>query len=1783
MPQQFTQEDIDYMVAHGIDPSTAQIVQPPAQNIGTGQTIASTLKAHGGGLVGGGVGTLGGLAAASWLLGPEAGIPATIAASLAGGTIGGAAGGYVGQKAQEAITPEETYARLQQEAQAAQEANPKTALATDIIAGSLAAGGRPTADVFRAGKGLIGKLGGEELSEAAKKALASTAIGAAVNPAIQTGMSLAQGQGIPSAGDLAASAAGGAIFSKQFKWANKLTGHIEPSAETTDSTPEQPAPLKDEPLGDIITPYTKIDERTGNYAIGNKQIKNLYLRSEGILKTIPKDADPVTKAELQTYNDDIRKINDYDMMRDYLHRNEMGEMAKRKIFTESPTSGLENAQEELPARWTDPHLADEPAPEISSAEPISKALRPTVAPVSNNAKDFTAAKIEDFANQGMRSGVAREEVMPKVNPVVEAAKVRDRAARQDNTQPKTPAELAAEQFEQKGNVNAMPVSEHGDFGIEHILHPAVKDDETGKVYGNPSDAGTVHYTIRERNNIKQGEDGFVTSTGRFLNRDRAVAVAKQAGQLTDKAKLPSERFIFGLDTAHLKRGYHDFNTMTRDPSNSPLSDYNRYQELVKQLSASKDMNATIGLQQELHNIMNKYGGNPPPRYPEGHVLMPVAIQHHITTGKATTGSILQALANTENHPFQEVAKHLLNIADTKSLGVKWQHDNTLDQMNSAASSKYGTNRSHYSPSSDVVRVSTGAAGDARVVIEEAVHSLTSKKIPHFSGQGYEYHQKLLAYLQKKGGNETVKNIIRTYLDTAKALKIEKELFEDEKDPMGRNLLRGKGLAGNADKSASEIRGVSSSTGYAMGNLDEFIAQAIKNPDFQRVLAKIKVNGHENVLSKLFRHIAEMLGWKGEKDGTMLQRVLGHSDELIAQNSPDVLTDEAGEAYRTSYDNVIEPMTKMDRSKYMEATDKLSPSDSTEDKLTELRDIFNKQGHFSKSQIDALVNHQKLFYQQRGEGLFNKPPSSAPPTAKSSTPDDPHMGKFGNLFRAMIDKISDIPHPTARYLAGAFKKTLNEREQLRGQWTNSILSTAKKYDLSDGDKKMLSKVADYENMNKKSGMFMLKNNAQRQAYLAERKAHDEAGKLQQKYNIPVYDKSGVPRAIKLDPFHHAWTMEPKVVDILKTGTDVKAIEQYHQDFLDNAIKNYHQTPVKAEALWQELRSNTQGSSKNNAPNMEHFAGSRIAQGIPLPESMRRADWLRNQEVYYNRLALNHAYYHNVESDPKVLGVLNVNKDPWNKPIAPDPDGSLAGNAAVRHQLDEFHGEKGGAMEHNENAISAMATGLAIASPGLEIHKVISNIVGAFSTADNPVQFAKMLGSAVSNIRDGYQHSIDNGITHMTANGTAKMLDQNSTFAERLQGLAQGVRNLTTAGGLTTKFNDGLMQAGMEYLIPSKIEKANSGNKQARDFLANLDPDYTPGKKYSPEDVNKLASLAVGYIHGTGDGRSLPAWMTHDSEVSGFFKLAHWSISQTNRFMKDIYKPATQGEYAPLVMSIFGSAIGGYMIKEMREKLQGKKYQLPDLEDIANSERGLSGNAGLLAYNAIAASQYAGFGGILSQIARYPFDIAYKSQPQGAMFPLDEITSDVANTISEAATAAANDPHVNWLHLTQNVFEHLLKTDFTLARMAINQGINNGLITGLPAEKKILGDKLQNLRKFQMTSGLPFNSMDEGTNPYMNIEQKRFHMETDPQKAVAMLPDMIDTIIQKYSDNPDIMMGKLKALKDSSYPSMPDMENYPLEFHKYMNYLNRQEEGKGNEFLRDFITRKTINSIKSSVVP
>jgi len=798
------------------------------------------------------------------------------------------------------------------------------------------------------------------------------------------------------------------------------------------------------------------------------------------------------------------------------------------------------------------------------------------------------------------------------------------------------------------------------------------------------------------------------------------------------------------------------------------------------------------------------------------------------------------------------------------------------------------------------------------------------------------------------------------------------------------------------------------------------------------------------------------------------------------------------------------------------------------------------------------------------------------------------GIVGRAFEDTVNKIrqNKVNPEGANKFADAVVNTHNDKDAFNGQWTQPIIARGRGF---SGTQEERMQQAAYWQLTHKAvpPSSMFRTPEEYQHFVQTHKTIKNIADTHIAMKEPVMDANSNKRLMRKDPNYWPTPPAPKVIETMADSTKSAQQEAYHNSFVD-FNKRLGMNGAEAEKAWTNFREGLAQLHNSQVGSADYFNASRRAHNSSLPPEMTIKGFTRAMSSYTARMAADMSAYKNIESNHEVLAALGQTHDAWGSPVKPDPSGrSIAGDPSVQAAMDEIRGERGGTMQqHIENKASGLFTAFFI-GPQTQPHRSISDLfTSAAHYASNPYQMVRNLASTVSGYKEGFDHAMKGGAIKDSALHLRDFFDRNLTAAERIQALTASVRR-AYGSEFVDHLNAGMLQTMFEkHVIPETIDKANMEDMSAMQRLRKLDPQWNKGKTYSPEEQQQLASRLIGYVHGTGDARTMPPWMIHDSEISGFFRLFHWGVSQTNRFFSEIVTPAKNGNIGPLFNALLGGVAGGLAIKEMRELIGGKKGQIPSLKEMAaNPNGGILGNKSLLGYELISALSYTGFGGMLSTISKLPVDWIYKNTSQGATFPLDEVISDTGKTISDFTTAAANDPHFDWFDATKMFWEHMLTTNFQLGRVLYNQALNTGLFNGTPeASRKALADKLGELRRFRMVINTPYAETGEPSNPYMNIEQKKFHLEEDPMKAVQMLPGMIATIMQKYGDNPDVMMEKIKALKQSQYATMPSLETLPLQAMKYIGYLQQKEGPEyANAALMDFMRHKMLNEAKASVVP
>jgi hypothetical protein len=124
----------------------------------------------------------------------------------------------------------------------------------------------------------------------------------------------------------------------------------------------------------------------------------------------------------------------------------------------------------------------------------------------------------------------------------------------------------------------------------------------------------------------------------------------------------------------------------------------------------------------------------------------------------------------------------------------------------------------------------------------------------------------------------------------------------------------------------------------------------------------------------------------------------------------------------------------------------------------------------------------------------------------------------------------------------------------------------------------------------------------------------------------------------------------------------------------------------------------------------------------------------------------------------------------------------------------------------------------------------------------------------------------------------------------------------------------------------------------------------------------------------------------------------------------------------------------------------------------------------------------------------------------------------------------------------------------------------------------------LRLFEEMTGEPSTgSLGFRANELMNRDVKKFKRTENIQEAAELLPKIIEDMKQRYGDKPELLMSKIKGLKQNSYQTMPNPEIRPQKFVEYYNYLvNVLGEKEAQEKLQNYLKQNAINKAKSSAL-
>jgi len=784
-----------------------------------------------------------------------------------------------------------------------------------------------------------------------------------------------------------------------------------------------------------------------------------------------------------------------------------------------------------------------------------------------------------------------------------------------------------------------------------------------------------------------------------------------------------------------------------------------------------------------------------------------------------------------------------------------------------------------------------------------------------------------------------------------------------------------------------------------------------------------------------------------------------------------------------------------------------------------------------------------------------------------------VSKLGRLLTPVLENI-ERKGPIGKKVANGIREALDVSEEGKGAFDNIYRKSLSR--LNSKEKQELRDILyDEDVRHVATNVDALLPNV-RAAYMDIRRAYNMAATKQKGAGQPVFDyNTGTYRERGINPLYFSHIPSVEVMQELTTkGAKFDTLKKEYLDYATS--KELHgnkaYSPEKAlEAFNGMLEQWTAG----NTSSKPSFGATRLAEGLGLPKSWLEKDLGRLLDRYSTRFFKDRAWHDVIEKDNELSLLLGSKEDAWGRQREKiEGVESLRGDEDVENALQQILGNNK-PKSPNQDAIAKVVNSV-IMGPLTTLGNTISTTVG-MSKYYRPGQQLDNL-SSIKNFSKALNNSFETGLNKAHLISTEELLQPANLFAENATKLANTI-NRWTGREWGEQMNRAIGQAQAETIIALKANEAQMGDSGANEFLTRLanERDWT---RLSRE---QLASRLAKRVEGTYDIRGLPQWII-DSGVAPYFKLSRWSIQTLNNFREDVIGQAKKGNYTPLITSLFGSAVGGMILQELRENITGKQANVASFKEIEEAKNDKV-KWDQMTYKLASAAAYAGFAGIGSDLLRATLDKWHGNKPQTISVPMMEVGFDLADKILDAAQAIREGEDVAGVAI--KFHEELLKNHVQVARIMMD---NVARVEGKDSERGrdfIATQDRNSLRKWKMLQDMPYQdrtAMPEQANPFVGRKEKSFKKEANMEEAGKKLEGILTHYLDRYGDQPDVLKDKLRSLKQNSFQTMPNLERDVARFGQYYLYLKETKGQKeADRIVKDYVQQNMINRAKTQMVP
>jgi len=786
------------------------------------------------------------------------------------------------------------------------------------------------------------------------------------------------------------------------------------------------------------------------------------------------------------------------------------------------------------------------------------------------------------------------------------------------------------------------------------------------------------------------------------------------------------------------------------------------------------------------------------------------------------------------------------------------------------------------------------------------------------------------------------------------------------------------------------------------------------------------------------------------------------------------------------------------------------------------------------------------------------------------------------FTGVVDKIAKTYGKAGEFLAGdIFEPMLINRRELIGKYRNAAIDLIKPFNKAERNR-----INQYGQEMYKNGKSTIQlTPAEENAYNNLRQLLVSAAQQQQVEGplVREYDQNGKITFRKRGIDKNYWMISmPKlsVIQTLREKPYSSAAQQLREDYVNYFI-NDPRFNGNRQAVLAELQKNLDMFPKEGSA---RFIGIRLAKGKGIPPSWREDRLDRLFERYFVNFADDMAYYKHVESNPHARSLLKVTDQFGKHSDVKDklPDGvtpiyNLSGSPQVEAVMRFIKGAYTGqdiTLDSVNRLVRAgmlqTVTGIGdlLTSPGLALSQIPLRDFHEFFRGAFYVPTGVKIGKEQGIISSRSVAALESGMDTMAANTIHEVMNNVSdTF------------NRYTGRELLENISRGILTSGGKFVALAEIPRAIKGDKKAIKFFEINGPkdwktllqkgDF---KTLSDKTGARIAELT----QQSYDVRDLPTWAL-EGKLSPFFAIAKWNIGRANNFAKYIINPAMKGDFAPAIKAILGGFLSATALNEVRQYLFKRKPSAPEWKELI--EAGPSAGWDDWAYKMATLSSYAGFAGIVGDMARIGFDISHRVKPQGYNMQLADLVGNTFDIIQNATIAIQDGD--NPYDVLYNTLKELAESNIQVVKLYTASTRNEAEQQHVKAQ-----NYRRDLRTFEYLHDYPYDKLS-GTigNRVGGSKIKEFKRTPDLQKAAQLLQqDIIPSEIARWRNKPEVLMRRLRSLKQNSYQTFPNIEERPIEALEYASFVKRVRGQKNlQDMLQDYLKQNALNKAKSSFVP